>query len=812
MSVRESTTFGTVLRQLRLAAGLSQEALAEQTGLSSRAISDLERDPARRPRLASVTLLADALHLDRAERASLLAAAQPRRTRDPETVSPQHLPRPLTSMFGRGKELIVLSELLRRGDHQLITLTGTGGVGKTRLALEVAGIVVDDYADGVVFVDLSPLRDPALVLPTIAQRLGIDVGGAESLPARLNAALEAKHLLLVLDNAEHLVAAGESLLGLVEATPRLVMLVTSRIALRVRGEREFHVVPLALPAEDASSDLLQCSPAGALFLERAQDIGTEIALTPATVSAIAAICRRLDGLPLAIELAVGWLPLLSPTALLARLDHRLDMLVGGARDLPLRQQALRDAITWSFDLLDEREQTLFRRLAVFSGGWTIEAAEAICGDGDARPDILHGLAALIDINLLQRQDDERAGATEMRLTMLETIREFAQEQLRGSAEEAGMRRRHYAFFQGLAAQTEAAHRDANYEEWLDRLEVEHDNLRSALEWSLTGSPEVGLVLAGDLWRFWRVRGYHSEGRRWLELLLTRAPEPSPARARALVGLGILLTDVGQRDLARRRFSEGLEIARQIDDRNGMGLALTNLGTLARWETNDDVAKPLLEDALNIFRATGQDWEMAICLRELGNVARSEGDYQLARELLAESLEISRRLDSRRALAWVLGDLALLARSEGDDDQAQKLLEESVVLYRSGNDIYDLPWAVARLADALRVLGHTARARALLTESLTRFQQSGTATGIVTVLFLGGMLAEQLDQHATAVRLLAAATEHNRTTTAIYPPAPADVDVALARASHALGEATYAQAWDEGRVLTLDQAASVMRVL
>ncbi len=807
MSEDEARSFGALLRRLRLNAGLTQEALAERTGLSAKAISDLERDPARQPRLTTVSLLADALQVEPEGRASLLAAARPIHVSTPATSTRQSLPRPLTPVIGRADELADLNELLRRDDVQLITLTGTGGVGKTRLAIEVAGRATDHFNDGVVFVDLSPLRDPALVLSTIAQRLGVDERDVASLPARLSTYLQSKQLLLVLDNAEHLIAARDRLLLLLETSPRLVMLVTSRVALRVRGEREFRVMPLELPVADASSDLLARSAAGALFLDRARDVGSELTLEPATASAIAAICHRLDGLPLAIELAVAWLPVLSPVALLARLDHRLDMLVSGAHDLPARQKGMRDAIAWSYDLLDPDQQALFRKLSVFAGGWTVEAAEAICADDGERFSVLHGLAALLDMSLLQRQDDGRSGATDLRLTMLETIREYAREQLRETNVESQLCRRHYDYYQALAARAEAAHHQADYEDWLDQLQVEHDNLRLALDWSLAGPPEAGLRLAGSLWRFWRVRGYHSEGRRWLESLLALPSEPSVARGRSLIGLGVLLTDVGQGEVARTRLSEALLIARRIDDRRGIALALTYLGSQARGTARDDASAAMLEEALSIFRAEGDIWEMALCLRELGNVVRFQGDYPRSREMLEESLELSRRLGSRRALAWVLGDLALLARFEGDADLTRTLLEESVALYRQGNDRYDLPWAVARLGDVVRVQGDIELARAHLAESLALFQQSGTTAGIVTLLYFAGLLASRVDRHEQAVHLIAATTTHNHDTAAIYPPERADLDAALDRARESLGDASFSQLWDEGCGLTLDEALS-----
>jgi len=810
MSMDASTSFGLLLKRFRLAAGLTQEGLAERTSLSAKAISDLERDPARRPRLASVSALADALGLEPDDRAVLLALAAARPGESPDSVQSARrhdLPRALTPLIGRETELPALEALLRRGEPQIISLTGPGGVGKTRLAIEAAWRVADHFADGVVFVDLSALRDPGLVLSTIAQRLGIAERDVDVLAKRLRSELATKQMLLVVDNVEHLVSARVSLLDLVQAAPHLVLLVTSRIALRVRGEREMRVPPLDLPGEDAPADVLMRAPAVALFLERARDVGSEPVLTPETRSAIAAICRRVDGLPLAIELAAARLPLLSPAALLERLTHRLDVLVSGAHDLPDRQQAMRDTIAWSFDLLDERQQTLFRRLAVFAGGWTIDAAEAICGEPEALPDVTVGLAALIEMNLLQRNDAVRNGLATTRLTMLDTIREFAQEQLSGTSEATSLHRRHYDYYLQLATHAEAAHQTPAYEDLLDQLEVEHDNLRQALEWSLAGSPDAGLDLIGVLWRYWRVRGWHSEGARWLDLALAQSSTPTIARTRALIGHGVLLLDVGNRDAARGRFTEALAIARQQADDIGAGLAMMNLGTLARWESDHAVARARLGEALTIFRAAEHQWEVAICLRELGNVAREDGEYDLARTMLHESLAISRQLGSRRALAWVLGDLALLARSEGDVDTARVLLEETVELYRAAKDTYDLPWAIARLGNVVGVQGDLAQARRLLAESLSRFQQTGTANGIVTVLLFTSMLVSQAGDHASAVRLLAAASRHGQSIPPVYPPDPGDLDAAMDRARAEIGESAWADASGDGAGMTLDRAAA-----
>jgi predicted ATPase/DNA-binding SARP family transcriptional activator len=627
---------------------------------------------------------------------------------------PNNLPVQPTSLIGRERELATLQQMLGRAEVRLVTLTGPGGTGKTRLALQVAADLLDEFGDGIFFVDLAPIRDPGLVASAVAQTLGVRETEGQSLVESLKSHLREKQLLLVLDNFEQVLEAAPTVAELLKAAPRLKVLVTSRAVLRLQGEQEFPVPPLArpdprrLPPVEALSQYA----AVALFIQRAVSVRPQFTVTDENAPAVAEICHRLDGLPLAIELAAARLKLFSPEALLSRLERRLTLLTGGARDLPARQQTLRGTIAWSYDLLTVAEQALFRRLSVFVGGCTLEAAEGI-GDveGDLELSVLDGVASLVDQSVLKQVEGEAAGGGgEPRFVMLETIREFGLEQLEASGEAEAIRRRHAHSFLRLAEEAPPGSPWFNFPEleWLDRVRVEHDNLRAALRWShqepTASVTERRLVVA--LEAFW-LEGYWTEREGWIEGALARGGPGERGTPSGEVDREELAT-WGKLLLAADRHEESIAIWRQLGDKRWLASAL------ARWGSHQSVAP--CEEAVSLFREVGNPCELIHALWHLGNAALAEGDYLQARRQYEESLALAREYGRPGGLARPLGGLGRLARALGDYEAARSYLEEAVVLLREENDTW-IPGYLCCLGEVLYAQGDLAKADRAFEEAL-----------------------------------------------------------------------------------------------
>jgi predicted ATPase/class 3 adenylate cyclase len=640
-----------------------------------------------------------------------------------------NLPVQLTSFIGRQRELEQARSSL--AGTRLLTLTGPGGTGKTRLSVQLASLVQDEFDDGAWFVALAPVTDPGLVPEVIAETLGLaEVRGESRRPLqRVIDHLRDRDILLVLDNFEQVLPAADVAAELLRAAPGVKVVVTTRAALRVSGEQEFPVPPLGLPDPRHLPDLASLSQyeAVALFIDRATSVKPGFAVTNQNAPAVAEITARLDGLPLAIELAAARSRLLSPQAMLARLGDRLALLSSGRRDLPARQQTLRQAIAWSHDLLSEPERAMFARLAVFMGGWTLDEAEAVCGPADdVGMDVLDGLESLVDKSLVRTQEGDEG---EQRFGMLETIREFAVEQLEGGGEADAFRRRHADVYLGLGerAEPELTRRDSK--RWLDRLEPEHDNFRAALEWAIGGGEaRLGLSLVSTLWRFWQMRGHLHEGRMWSErALAVPGVEGYPRdRARALEAAGGLAYWQFDIETTERRYRESLRISEEVGDTALIANALYNLSFAFGADFHPE-ARPALERALHLYEELGDVDGMAKVHWGMANLdLMAEYNPESARRHLETSLELARRAGDEFQAAWALFMLGGLGTRENDAAAATGWFSEALRTFAQVEDVTGILFNLEGLALAALLEGRAARGIKLGAAAQVLRAQSGTS--------------------------------------------------------------------------------------
>ena len=766
---------------------------------------------------------------------------------------PNNLPIQPTPFVGREKEVDAVQQQLLRQDVHLVTLTGPGGMGKTRMALQVVAELSEHFADGTWFVSLAPFTDPDLVIPIITQTLGLQEARDQSPLEHLKDALHEKKMLLLLDNFEQVVSAAIKVADLLTVCPRLKVLVTSREVLHVRAEHEFPVPALALPDSRRLPDLVELTQyeAVALFIERAQAVKPDFQVTNANAPAVAEICTRLDGLPLAIELAAARIKLFPSQALLTRLGQRLTLLTSGARDVPARQQTLRKTIQWSYDLLAAQEKHLFQRLSVFVDGCTWQAIEAIAeAFGDGAASVLDAVASLIDKNLLQHTASE---GEELRLTMLETIREFGLEALSTSGEMEATRQVYATYYVTLAEEAARGLKGPQQAEWLERLEREHDNLRATLSWSLEpsqagSSPEIALRLVVVLEEFWVLRGLYSEARAYLEQALAGgAGIATPMRIRALRAAADFATSQGDDDRAEALCRESLVLSRQLGDNRGIADSLMLLAWIApRKGANIATARPLLEESLALFRELGDKEALAWSLYNLADMVSTQGEDSRGHALFEESLAIFRELGNRRGIAgclqqsalWLLlarGDQAILharleeslaifrelgnkngmafcfwisgwvALSQGDTITALTLAEQSLTFWQEMGDRWHAFWALAFLGRIKTYQGDFSAAHTLHEESFAAASAFGDPW--LTAFCLEGIAEEVVSQgeHVWAAHLWGAAESlRERCGIPLSPLERAYYEPSVAAARTQLGAKTFEAAWIKGRSMTLDQ--------
>ncbi|HEV2129207.1 MAG TPA: tetratricopeptide repeat protein [Thermomicrobiales bacterium] len=708
---------------------------------------------------------------------------------------------PPTRLIGRAHEVVEVGALLSQPHVRLLTLTGPGGVGKSRLGLEVATAQDDAFPDGIHMVSLATIHDPALVLPTVVRALGIRGDGSQSLMASLVEQLGGRRLLLILDNFEQVVDASITVAELLAACPGLKVLATSRVALEIRAEHEYPVGPLE-PTGDSRGvrgSTTRVAPAVALFVERARAVCPGFELTAENTPAVAEICSRVDGLPLAIELAGARIRVLPPDAILERLESRLDLLSRGPRDLPDRHQTMRDAIAWSYSLLGPDERELFRRCAVFVGGFSLEAIEAVARDAGVSS-VVNRLASLVRHNML---NSETVGG-QARFRMLETIREFALERLRAEGELDGTRCRHARWYLALAERAEPELVREQQRRWLDRLESEQGNMRAALDWlHSSGDVEMELRLAAALWRYWATRGDLREGYDRLDRALARdGGAHADVRAKAHQHIGNLAVDLGDYGAGRAHYEASLAIRRPQGDLTKIAEPLNGLGLLAFYRGDYTEARRCHEESLALRRASGDAHGLSNSLVNLGDVASAQGDYQRAELLHEEALAARRNLGNANGVASCLLNLGEIAWGRGDRPLARSRFEASLALFREVGDRLGVGNALYSLGRVAHAEGKAGQAAALYTEALPLRRDVGDRRGIIECMEGIAAIASP-DDVTLAVTLCAAAeTLRVESDAPLRPVDRALQERALAVIRSRVGKMAFGKAWSAGSSMSM----------